>query len=139
METLKIRMEAHSANALQVARWLEAQPGVHRVYYPGLPSHPQYELARRQQKTGGGIVSFEVKNGKEAAWRVMDSVRMISITANLGDVKSTLTHPATTTHARISQESRDAAGITDGLLRIAVGLEAVKDITADLARGLTAS
>ena len=136
METLKIRMEAHSANALKVARWLEAHPGVQKVYYPGLPSHPQYELARRQQKTGGGIVSFEVKNGKEAAWQVIDSVRMLSITANLGDVKSTLTHPATTTHARISQESRDAAGISDSLLRIAVGLEAVKDITADLARGL---
>jgi O-succinylhomoserine sulfhydrylase len=137
METLKIRMEAHSANAVQVARWLEAQPSVARVYYPGLSSHPQHELARRQQKTGGGIVSFEVKNGREAAWRVIDSVRMLSITANLGDVKSTLTHPATTTHARISQESRDAAGITEGLLRIAVGLEAVKDITADLARGLS--
>jgi O-succinylhomoserine sulfhydrylase len=139
METLKIRMEAHSANALEVARWLEAQPNIARVHYPGLPSHPQHELAKRQQKTGGGIVSFELKNGREAAWRVVDSVRMISITANLGDTKSTLTHPATTTHARISQESRDAAGITEGLLRIAVGLEAVKDITADLARGLGAS
>ena len=138
METLKIRMDAHSANALQIARWLEAQPGVARVHYPGLPSHPQYELARRQQKTGGGIVSFELEKGKEAAWRVVDSVRLISITANLGDTKSTLTHPATTTHARISQESRDAAGITDGLLRIAVGLEAVTDLKADLTRGLTA-
>ncbi|MEP6877464.1 MAG: O-succinylhomoserine sulfhydrylase [Nitrosospira sp.] len=137
METLKIRMEAHSANALQIARWLEAQPAVARVHYPGLPSHPQYELAKRQQKTGGGIVSFEMKNGKDAAWRVVDSVRLISITANLGDTKSTLTHPATTTHARISQESRDFAGITDGLLRIAVGLEAVEDLKADLARGLT--
>lgn len=138
METLKIRMDAHSANALQIARWLEAQPGVARVHYPGLPSHPQYELARRQQKTGGGIVSFELEKGKEAAWRVVDSVRLISITANLGDTKSTLTHPATTTHARIGQESRDAAGITDGLLRIAVGLEAVEDLKADLTRGLTA-
>ncbi|MEP7074129.1 MAG: O-succinylhomoserine sulfhydrylase [Nitrosospira sp.] len=137
METLKIRMEAHSANALQIARWLEAQPAVARVHYPGLPSHPQYELAKRQQKTGGGIVSFEMKNGKDAAWRMVDSVRLISITANLGDTKSTLTHPATTTHARISQESRDFAGITDGLLRIAVGLEAVEDLKADLARGLT--
>lgn len=137
METLKIRMEAHSANALQIARWLEAQLAVARVHYPGLPSHPQYELAKRQQKTGGGIVSFEMKNGKDAAWRVVDSVRLISITANLGDTKSTLTHPATTTHARISQESRDFAGITDGLLRIAVGLEAVEDLKADLARGLT--
>ncbi|SOD42184.1 O-succinylhomoserine sulfhydrylase [Nitrosovibrio sp. Nv4] len=138
METLKIRMDAHSANALQIARWLEAQPSVARVHYPGLPSHPQYELAKRQQKTGGGIVSFELKNGKEAAWRVVDSVRLISITANLGDTKSTLTHPATTTHGRISQENRDAAGITDGLLRIAVGLEAVRDLQADLARGLNA-
>ena len=137
METLKIRMEAHSANALQIARWLEAQPAVARVHYPGLPSHPQYELAKRQQKTGGGIVSFEMKNGKDAAWRVVDSVRLISITANLGDTKSTLTHPATTTHARISQESREFAGITDGLLRIAVGLEAVENLKADLARGLT--
>jgi O-succinylhomoserine sulfhydrylase len=139
METLKIRMEAHSSNALEIARWLESQPGVAKVHYPGLVSHPQYDLARRQQKTGGGIVSFELKNGKDAAWRVVDSVRMISITANLGDTKSTLTHPATTTHARISQESRDAAGITDGLLRIAVGLEAAKDIQADLARGLAAT
>lgn len=138
METLKLRMDAHSANAMQIARWLEAQPSVARVHYPGLPSHPQYELARRQQKTGGGIVSFELKKGREAAWRVVDSVRLISITANLGDAKSTLTHPATTTHARISQESRDAAGITEGLLRIAVGLEAAKDIQADLARGLDA-
>lgn len=139
METLKIRMEAHSSNALEIARWLESQPSVAKVHYPGLASHPQYDLARRQQKTGGGIVSFELKNGKDAAWRVVDSVRMISITANLGDTKSTLTHPATTTHARISQESRDAAGITDGLLRIAVGLEAAKDIQADLARGLAAT
>ncbi|MEO6823590.1 MAG: O-succinylhomoserine sulfhydrylase [Nitrosospira sp.] len=138
METLKIRMDAHSANALQIARWLEDQPGVARVHYPGLQSHPQYALAKRQQRTGGGIVSFELKNGKDAAWRVVDSVRLISITANLGDTKSTLTHPATTTHARIGQESRDAAGITDGLLRIAVGLEAVEDLKADLARGLTA-
>lgn len=139
METLKVRMETHCANALQIARWLEAQPGVARVHYPGLPSHPQHALAKRQQKAGGGIVSFELKNGKDAAWRVVDSVRLISITANLGDTKSTLTHPATTTHARISQENRDAAGITDGLLRIAVGLEAVKDIKADLAKGLNAS
>ena len=136
METLKIRMEAHSANALEIARWLEVQPNVTKVYYPGLPSHPQYKLARNQQKTGGGIVSFEVKGGKEEAWKVVDSTRMISITANLGDTKSTLTHPASTTHSRISQEERNAAGISDGLLRIAVGLESVKDIKADLARGL---
>lgn len=137
LETLKIRMEAHSVHALQMAQWLESQPGIVRVFYPGLISHPQHELAKRQQKSGGGIVTFEVKGGKEAAWRVIDSTRLISITANLGDAKSTLTHPATTTHARISQEARDVAGISDGLLRIAVGLEAVQDLQADLARGLS--
>jgi len=136
METLKIRMDAHSANALTIARWLEAQPNVARVFYPGLPSHPQHDLACRQQKTGGGIVSFEVKGGREAAWRLIDATKLVSITANLGDTKTTLTHPATTTHARISQEARDAAGISEGLLRIAVGLEAVADIQADLQRGL---
>lgn len=137
LETLKLRMDAHSANALELARWLEAQPNVARVYYPGLPSHPQHELAMRQQKSGGGIVSFEVKGGREAAWRVIDNTRMISITANLGDTKSTITHPASTTHGRISPEARAAAGITDGLIRIAVGLEAVVDIQNDLARGLS--
>ncbi len=136
LETLKIRMDAHSAHALEVARWLEAQPSVARVFYPGLTSHPQYELAKHQQKTGGGIVTFEVNGGIEAAWRVVDNTRMISITANLGDAKSTITHPATTTHGRISQEARDAAGISDGLLRIAIGLESPQDIKADLARGL---
>lgn len=136
LETLKIRMDAHSANALSVAQWLEAQANVARVYYPGLPSHPQHQLAMKQQRTGGGIVSFEVKGGREEAWRLIDSTRMMSITANLGDTKTTLTHPATTTHARITQEARDAAGITEGLLRIAVGLEAVSDIQDDLARGL---
>ena len=137
VETLKIRMDAHSKSALEIARWLENQPNIARVYYPGLPSHAQHELAKQQQVTGGGIVSFEVKGGKQAAWRVIDETNMISITANLGDAKSTLTHPASTTHSRISQEARDDAGITDGLLRIAVGLEAVEDIQADLASGLT--
>ena len=137
LETLKIRVEAHAGNALRMAQWLESQPNVTRVFYPGLMSHPQYELAKYQQKSGGGIVTFEVKGGKEAAWRVIDSTRLISITANLGDAKSTLTHPATTTHARISQEARGAAGISDGLLRIAVGLEAVQDLQDDLARGLS--
>ncbi|MCP5242658.1 O-succinylhomoserine sulfhydrylase [Nitrosomonas sp.] len=136
LETLKVRMDAHSKNALQMAQWLSAHPNVERVFYPGLPSHPQHELAMRQQSTGGGIVTFEIKGGREAAWRVIDNTRLVSITANLGDVKTTLTHPATTTHGRISQEARDAAGITDGLLRIAVGLEAVEDIQPDLARGL---
>lgn len=137
LETLKLRMDAHSANALQLARWLEQQPNVARVYYPGLPSHPQHQLAMKQQKSGGGIVSFEVKGGREAAWRVVDSTRMLSITANLGDAKSTLTHPATTTHARITPEARASAGITEGLLRIAVGLESVVDIQNDLASGLS--
>ena len=136
LETLQLRMQAHSAHALQMAQWLESQPNVSRVFYPGLASHPQYELAKRQQKSGGGIVTFEVKGGREAAWRVIDSTRLISITANLGDAKSTLTHPATTTHARISQEARDSAGISDGLLRIAVGLEAVQDLQADFTPGL---
>ncbi len=136
LETLKLRMEAHSANALQLAQWLEKQPGVARVYYPGLPSHPQHQLAMKQQKTGGGIVSFEVKGGRGGAWRVVDSTRMVSITANLGDAKTTITHPASTTHARISPEARAAAGISDGLLRIGVGLESVVDIQNDLARGL---
>jgi O-succinylhomoserine sulfhydrylase len=137
LETLKIRMDAHSANALALARWLEAQPNVTRVFYPGLPSHPQHALAMRQQKSGGGIVSFEVKGGREAAWRVIDNTQMLSITANLGDTRTTLTHPASTTHARNTQAQRDAAGITEGLLRVGVGLEAVCDIQADLARGLS--
>jgi O-succinylhomoserine sulfhydrylase len=135
LETLALRMEAHSRNALELALWLEQQPRVSRVYYPGLPSHPQFALAKHQQKSGGGIVAFEVEGGQEAAWRVVDATRMVSITANLGDVKTTLTHPATTTHGRLSPEQRAAAGIGDGLLRIAVGLESVADIRDDLARG----
>jgi len=136
LETLPLRMEAHSRNALALAQWLETQPQVARVYYPGLPTHPQYEQARRQQKTGGGIVSFDMKGGKDAAWRLIDSTRLLSITANLGDAKSTITHPATTTHGRISAEARTASGIGDGLVRVAVGLESVDDIKADLQRGL---
>ncbi len=136
IETLKIRMDAHSTHAMDIACWLEKQPNVARVYYPGLPSHPQYALAKQQQKTGGGIVSFEVKGGKEAAWKVIDATDLISITANLGDTKSTLTHPASTTHGRISQEARDHAGISDGLLRISAGLESPRDIKNDLAKGL---
>ena len=136
LETLKLRMDAHSANALALARWLEAQPQVERVYYPGLASHPQHALAMQQQKSGGGIVAFDVKGGKDAAWRVVDATRMISITANLGDTKTTITHPPTTTHGRITPEQRAAAGIKDGLLRVAVGLEAVGDVQADIARGL---
>ena len=136
METLRIRMEAQSAAALELARWLERHPRVTRVFYPGLPSHPQHALAMRQQRSGGAIVSFEVSGGRESAWRVIDATKMISITANLGDTKSTITHPATTTHGRISAEARARAGITEGLLRVAVGLEALKDIQTDLARGL---
>jgi O-succinylhomoserine sulfhydrylase len=136
LETLKLRMEAHSRNALELANWLEAQPQVARVLYPGLPSHPQHELAMRQQKSGGGIVSFEVRGGREAAWRVVDACRLLSITANLGDAKTTLTHPATTTHGRLAPERRAEMGIGEGLLRISVGLEAVADIQRDLARGL---
>lgn len=136
LETLGIRMAAQSAAALELARWLEAQPAVARVYYPGLPSHPQHELAMRQQKSGGAIVSFDVKGGKEAAWRIVDNTRLISITANLGDTKTTITHPASTTHGRISAEARAAAGLGDGLLRVAVGLENIEDLKADLARGM---
>ena len=136
LETLKIRMDAHSKNALALAQWLEQQPEVERVYYPGLASHPQHALAMKQQKSGGGILSFDVKGGKDAAWRVVDHTKMLSITANLGDTKTTITHPATTTHSRVTAEARAAAGISDGLLRIAVGLEALEDIKADLARGL---
>ncbi len=136
LETLKIRMDAHCSNALELARWLEAQPNIARVFYPGLPSHPQHELAMRQQKSGGCIVSFEVKGGKEAAWHLIDATKMLSITANLGDTRTTICHSASTTHARISPEARASAGISDGLIRIAVGLEAVIDIQNDLARGL---
>lgn len=136
LETLALRMEAQSSNALALARWLEAHPKVARVHYPGLDSHPQHALAQRQQKAGGAVLSFEVVGGKDMAWRVIDAARLISITANLGDVKSTITHPASTTHGRISAEARAAAGIGDGLLRVAVGLEANADLCADLARGL---
>ena len=137
LETLQIRMEAQSAKALQLAQWLEAHPQVARVFYPGLPSHPQHALAMRQQKNGGAIVSFEVKGARAEAWRVVDSCELLSITANLGDTKTTLTHPASTTHGRISAEARAAAGIGEGLLRVAVGLEAVEDLQADLDRGLS--
>jgi O-succinylhomoserine sulfhydrylase len=136
LETLELRMRAQSAAALELARWLEEHRAVARVYYPGLESHPQHALAKRQQRAGGAVVSFEVKGGRAAAWRVIDATRLISITANLGDVKTTITHPGTTTHGRISPEARAAAGITEGLVRVAVGLEAVSDLKADLERGL---
>ena len=138
LETLEIRMRAQSAAALELAAWLQGHPKVTRVYYPGLPSHPQHELARRQQRAAGAVLSFEVKGGREAAWRVLDSTRLVSLTANLGDVKTTIVHPASTTHGRISPEARAAAGITEGLIRLAVGLEAVADLKDDLKRGLEA-
>ncbi|HEX6266629.1 MAG TPA: O-succinylhomoserine sulfhydrylase [Burkholderiales bacterium] len=137
LETLELRMRAQSAAALELARWLEAHAGVARVFYPGLESHPQHALAQRQQRAGGAVLSFEVKGGRAAAWRLIDATRLISITANLGDVKTTITHPATTTHGRLSQEARAAAGITDGLVRLAVGLEALADLETDLERGLS--
>ena len=141
LETMSIRVIEQSRRALVLAQWLEAQPQIERVFHPGLPSHPQYELAKRQQSAsgefvGGAVVSFSVKGGREQAWRVVDNCRMISITANLGDTKSTITHPASTTHGRISKEAREAAGIGEGLLRVSVGLENVDDVKADLARGL---
>ena len=136
LDTLRLRMDAQSAAAHELAGWLEKHPKVERVYYPGLKSHPQHALAMRQQRSGGAIVSFDVKGGKDAAWKVIDATRMISITANLGDTKSTITHPASTTHGRLTPEARAKAGLKDGLLRVAVGLEALKDIREDLARGL---
>ena len=137
LETLYVRMDAHARNALALATWLEQQPGVARVYYPGLSSHPQHALALRQQSSGGGIVSFEVRakagqTPQQAAWALIDATKLISITANLGDAKSTITHPATTTHSRVTAEARAAAGIVDGLVRIAVGLEHIDDLKADL-------
>jgi O-succinylhomoserine sulfhydrylase len=136
LETLNIRMQAHSTSALELARRLESHPAIERVFYPGLPSHPQHALAQRQQSAGGAIVSFEVRGGRAAAWQVVDRCRLLSITSNLGDVKTTITHPATTTHGRVAPEARAEAGITEGLVRVAVGLEALDDIEADLLRGL---
>ncbi|MCG6967451.1 MAG: O-succinylhomoserine sulfhydrylase [Chromatiaceae bacterium] len=136
LETLSLRMQAHSSNAQRLAEWLATHPGVSRVHYPGLATHPQHALARSQQKMPGGIVAFEVEGGREAAWRVIDATRMLSITANLGDTKTTITHPASTTHGRLSAAQREQAGIREGLLRVAVGLEGLDDIRDDLARGL---
>lgn len=136
LETLQLRMLAHSENAYHLADWLERQADVKKVYYPGLSSHPQHELALKQQAAFGGILSFEVEGGRNAAWRVIDATRMLSITANLGDTKTTITHPATTTHGRLTSEQRSMAGIGDGLIRIAVGLESIQDIKSDLAQAL---
>jgi O-succinylhomoserine sulfhydrylase len=136
LETLSLRMQAHSASAQALAEWLEKQSRVQRVYYPGLASHPQHALAKQQQTGFGGIVSFELQGGKEAAWRLIDATKLISITANLGDSKSTITHAATTTHGRLTPEQRAEAGISDGLIRISVGLEDVEDLKRDLTHGL---
>lgn len=136
LETLKLRMHAHSAAALELAQWLEQQPEVKKVYYPGLPSHPQHQLAKIQQKGFGGLLSFELNGGKEEGWRLIDATKLLSITANLGDTKTTITHPATTTHCRLTPEQRTEAGISDGLIRVAVGLEDIEDIKADLLRGM---
>jgi len=138
LETLRLRMEAHSANAMRLAEWLQQQPAVERVHYAGLPSHPQHALAKQQQSAFGGVLAFEVKGGREQAWHVIDSTRLMSLTANLGDAKTTIVHPATTTHGRLSDEERAAAGIGQNLIRIAVGLESVEDLEADLQRGLGA-
>ena len=132
LETLNIRMQAHSQNAQQVAEWLADQKGVRHVYYPGLSSHPQYDVARRQQKAAGGMVSFDVDGGREMAWKLMDATSLFTITANLGDVKSTVTHPATTTHSRLTPDERAEAGITDSLIRLSIGHESVNDLIRDL-------
>lgn len=136
LETLSLRMRAHCDNALQLAEWLSAQPAIERVYYPGLRSHPQHDLAKKQQTGFGGVVSFVVKGGQAAAWQLIDRTQLLSITANLGDAKSTITHPGTTTHSRLTAEQRAEIGIADGLVRVSVGLENVSDIQRDLARGL---
>lgn len=137
METLSVRLQAQSARALELARWLEAQPAVERVYHPGLESHPQHALAMRQQNgVGGAVVSFIVKGGRAGAFATIDATKICSITANLGDTKTTITHPASTSHGRLTEDQRLAAGITQGMIRVAVGLEHVEDLKADLARGL---
>ncbi len=136
LETLKLRMEAHTRNATALADWLQQQSQVSQVHYPGLESHPQYDLAAAQQQGAGGILSFELEGGKKAAWALINATEMISITANLGDTKSTITHPATTTHGRLSLEEKTLAGISDGLIRVAVGLEEIEDLKRDLGRGL---
>lgn len=139
LETLSLRMKAHCEQAAELAEWLEAHPAVAKVYYCGLPSHPQHELAKHQLHGGyGAVIGFEVQGGREAAWSVIDSTRILSITGNLGDVRTTITHPATTTHGKLTLEQRVAAGIEEGLIRVAVGLEGLEDIKRDLARGLDA-
>tara|TARA_R110001592_G_scaffold171117_4_gene409251 strand:+ start:16987 stop:18186 length:1200 start_codon:yes stop_codon:yes gene_type:complete len=138
LETLRLRMDAHSASALELAQWLQQQPQVEKVFYAGLPDHPGHALAAKQQRAFGGVLSFRVKGGREQAWKVIDNTQVLSLTANLGDAKTTIVHPATTTHGRLSDEQKAETGITENLIRIAVGLEDIKDIKADLSRGLSA-
>jgi len=137
LETLAVRMREHCKQAMELALWLQQQPNIEKVNYPGLESHPQFELAKQQQSLAGGLLSFDVKGGKKAAWHLIDQTQILSITANLGDTKTTITHPASTTHGRLTPEARQAAGIGDGLVRIAVGFEDIEDIKADIQRGLT--
>lgn len=136
LETLSVRMKAHCENAMQLSQWLVEHPAVAEVFYPGLESHPQYELGLKQMSAGGGLVSFKIRGGQDEAWQVIDNTKMLSITANLGDVKTSITHPATTTHSRIEPEIKLATGISDNLIRISVGLESIEDIKKDLAAGL---
>lgn len=138
LETLRLRMDAHSRNAQALAEWLEQHPKVEQVFYAGLPSHAQHKLAAKQQRMFGGVLSFKLTGDRSAAWRCIDNTQMMSLTANLGDMKTTIVHPATTTHGRLSPEDKIAAGITDNLIRIAVGLEDIEDIKADLQRGFAA-
>lgn len=138
LETLKIRMDAHCASALALAQWLQAQDAIEKVFYSGLANHPQHELAKKQQSAFGGVLSFCVKGDKAAAWRFIDATRIMSITANLGDTKTTIVHPATTTHGRLTPEQKHVSGITDNLIRVSVGLESVEDLKADLQRGIDA-
>lgn len=138
LETLRLRMDAHSANAQLLAEWLQQQPAVEQVFYAGLPDHPGHQLAARQQRGFGGVLSFRVRGDREQAWKVIDSTRILSLTANLGDAKTTIIHPATTTHGRLNDQQKKASGITENLIRVAVGLEDIEDIKSDLLHGLTA-
>ena len=137
LETLSLRMEAHCRNTMALAKWLDEHPAVEQVHYSGLPNHPGHELAKRQQKGFGGVLAFEVRGGREEAWTVLDHVQIMSRTANLGDTRTTITHPATTTHCRLSDEDKARSGITENLVRIAVGLENIDDLKRDLERGLS--
>jgi len=141
LETLDIRMQAQSQRAVQMAQWLHAHPAVARVHYPGLSSHPQHALAMRQMSSGGALLSFDLKanhatQARQRAFHVLDSLQVLSLCTNLGDTKSLLTHPASTSHGKLSEDQRQAAGIGQGLIRFAVGLEHIDDLKADLARGL---